>query len=339
MLDLVIIGGGPAGLATAIHATRAGLKAIVLDPRSAPIDKACGEGLLPGAIRELGGLEIELTGWPLLGIDYRDAAGRISRAQFTGLAGKGVRRTVLQSALHARAVALGVDVLPRRVGPIIQDDRGVQVAEFTARYAIGADGLHSAIRRQFKLGLPDRHPARYGLRRHFSISPWSNQVEVYWAEQAEAYVTPLAEDLIGVAILSSVRKSFEEQLRDFPELGARLPQAAAGAVRGAGPLRQRTRARTAGRVLLVGDAAGYVDALTGEGISVALASARVLVECLAKDRPQEYERAWARASRRYRLLTLGLLSAQRHPMVRRKIVPAAVALPHIFQGIVRELAR
>ena len=113
--------------------------------------------------------------------------------------------------------------------------------------------------------------------------------------------------------------------------------APASVLRGAGPLRQRAARRVAGRALLVGDAAGYVDALTGEGISVGLACAHELVRCVVAERPQEYERAWLRATRRYRVLTGGLLWAAQRPRVRRTIVPAAERLPAVFGRIVDQL--
>jgi flavin-dependent dehydrogenase len=94
----------------------------------------------------------------------------------------------------------------------------------------------------------------------------------------------------------------------------------------------------AGRVLLVGDAAGYVDALTGEGIAVAVAGARALVDCLARDRPQDYERAWRRASRSYRVLTGSLLWARRQPLLGPAVVPAAARLPWVFGRAVDQLA-
>jgi flavin-dependent dehydrogenase len=92
-------------------------------------------------------------------------------------------------------------------------------------------------------------------------------------------------------------------------------------------------------VVLVGDAAGYVDALTGEGVSVSLASARALVECLAAGRPRDYDAQWRRVSRRYRLITEALLGAARHPALRRTIVPAAARLPRVFAAAVDQLAR
>ncbi len=120
---------------------------------------------------------------------------------------------------------------------------------------------------------------------------------------------------------------------------ARLGGAQAGPVRGAGPLRQHAGARVHGRVLLVGDAAGYLDALTGEGIAIALASAEAAVHCLTTGRPAAYERAWRRATRPYRLLTTALLSARHHALLGPRIVPLAAAAPPLFRVAVKLLAR
>ena len=204
-----------------------------------------------------------------------------------------------------------------------------------------ADGLHSPTRRA--LGLQRTPPAsavpRYGLRRHYRLEPWSDLVEVHWSARAEAYVTPVAADIVGVAVLGAGNgRSFETSLDDFPELRERVAGAPpASGVRGAGPLRQRTTRRVAGRALLVGDAAGYVDALTGEGLSVGLACAGELVRCVVAGRPEEYERAWRRATRRYRVLTGGLLWAAQRPKIRPTIVPAAERLPRVFTAIVGQL--
>ena len=184
--------------------------------------------------------------------------------------------------------------MPLTVTSVSQDENSVTAAGITARYLVAADGLHSPISRTLGLDRPirgDRH--RWGLRRHFAVEPWTDFVEVHWSDRSEAYLTPVGPALVGVAVLSSDRGSFEEQLAAFPDLASRLTGSEAGTVRGAGPLRRRTIRRADGRVLLVGDAAGYVDALTGEGIAVSLACARSLVDCVVQGDPAGYERCWA----------------------------------------------
>ncbi|HEX9833147.1 MAG TPA: monooxygenase, partial [Mycobacterium sp.] len=101
---------------------------------------------------------------------------------------------------------------------------------------------------------------------------------------------------------------------------------------------QRVRSRAVGRVLLVGDAAGYVDALTGEGLGIAFGGAELLAGCVVADQPGGYDRQWRRMSRRYRLLTAAVLHAAEHGQLRTRIVPAASALPKVFAGIVNQLA-
>ncbi|MER5453078.1 FAD-dependent monooxygenase [Streptomyces sp. NPDC002766] len=220
-----------------------------------------------------------------------------------------------------------------------QDTGSVSAAGLTARYLAAADGLHSPVRRHLGLDLPDPRPPRYGLlRRHFTVVPWTDHVEVHWSTGAEAYVTPRGPELLGVALLTSERAPFDVQLAGSPDLAARLATHTSSAVSGAGPLRQRVRGRVAGRVLLVGDAGGYIDALTGEGISLALAGAAHLVRCIQGDQPQDYEHAWRRTSRRHRLLTNTLVRLRAHPQLTRLIVPTAARLPSLFAGLVNGLA-
>jgi flavin-dependent dehydrogenase len=128
-------------------------------------------------------------------------------------------------------------------------------------------------------------------------------------------------------------------LADFPSLTERLAGEPVDGVRAAGPLAQRVSGRVAGRVLLVGDAAGYVDALTGEGLAIAFACAKALVARVVADDPAGYEGDHRRITRSYRLLTHGLVTATRRPAVRSRIVPAARHAPWLFGAIVDRLAQ
>ncbi|MCG7286697.1 FAD-dependent monooxygenase [Cellulomonas sp. ACRRI] len=337
-VDVLVVGGGPVGLAAALEARRAGLTALVVEPRGTPVDKACGEGLMPRAVDLLRRWDVDPAGRPLAGIAYvRDDLRAEHR--FVGPPGRGVRRTVLHTALAGRAREAGVERLSARVGELTQDGGGVTAAGVRARWLLGCDGLHSTVRRLAGLEAGSRggRARRFGVRRHYRLAPWTDLVEVHWGRRAEAYVTPVGPGLVGVALLGTAPVDVDAELAAMPALADRLAGAPVDAAdRGAGPLRQRTRARTAGRVLLVGDASGYVDALTGEGLRLGFAQAVAAVAHL--DDPAGYERAWAAATRDYRVLTSTLVAVATSPL-RGTLVPAAVRLPPVFAGAVERLAR
>ena len=330
--DLLIAGGGPAGLATALHALQSGLSVVIAEPRPNPIDKACGEGLMPGGLAALAHLGVDPPGVPFAGIAYLHGDRR-AEARFRHGPGRGVRRTALHDALTAAAHERGAKWVAVRVEDIEQDAAGVTAGGLRARWLVAADGLHSGVRRRLGIEAVPGRPRRFGVRWHFSTPAWSEFVEVWWSDRGEAYVTPVAPGQVGVAILSSQKPD----LAWFPGLAERLGDA--GSPRGAGPLRQVVQRRVAGRVLLVGDAAGYEDALTGEGISLAVKQAQAAVQAIVAGRPHTYEQAWRAITRDYRLLTRGLVLATRPRAMRRAIVPICGAAPAIFRAVVNVLAR
>jgi flavin-dependent dehydrogenase len=392
VIDVLVVGGGPVGLATAIRCALAGLSVTVTEPRAAPVDKACGEGVMPAAVRRLTAMGVTPDGHPLRGIRYLDAAHQAD-APFRHGDGLGVRRTALHAALAARAAALGIPVIPARVTTFEQHAGHVTAAGVEARYLVAADGLHSTMRRVLDREAPPpagaSRPAapRYGLRRHYRVVPWTDLVEVHWTPRAEAYVTPVSDDVVGIGLLFAMPHSaepngngrpetdrhgdarrgdnwhgagpqadapaaagdgargnaggdFAARLAAFPALRDRLADAApASEVRGAGPMRQDVRRRVYGRVLLVGDASGYLDALTGEGIGVGLAQAEALADCLAAGRPADYERAWRRVSGPAWRFTAGLLWSRNQPFLGPRIVPAAERLPWLFAALVNHAAQ
>jgi flavin-dependent dehydrogenase len=337
VIDLLVAGGGPAGLATALYGARAGLDVAVVERRDGVLDKACGEGMMPHTLRHLDALGVTATGRPLRGITYVDGDRRVD-ASFAAGVGRGVRRTVLHAALWHAAEAAGVKLVHGELGEVTQDAESVCAGGFEARYLAAADGLHSPIRKALGLSRPAPGPRRWGIRRHVEMAPWTDSVEVHWGSGAEAYVTPVADDCVGIAILSATRGGFDNHFAGFGELRDRVDGRAHGQDRAAGPLRQGVGNRAAGRVLLVGDAAGYIDALTGEGMGLAFGSAELAVNCVLRERPHDYDRQWRRMTRRYRALTAGLLMASTHAPLRAGIVPAAQTLPGVFGKLVDLLA-
>ncbi|HRC41064.1 MAG: NAD(P)/FAD-dependent oxidoreductase [Nostocoides sp.] len=345
MRDLCVVGGGPVGLVTALYAVRAGLSVTVLEPRGTPIDKACGEGLMPAGLDALHALGVDPPGWPVRGIRYV-RGGRSVTADFQGGIARGIRRTELHTHLALAARAAGVEIVSARATAFEQDGARVQVVvagpgdqppvpPLLARYVVAADGLHSSARRALGVQARARGPRRMGLRQHLTLAHGLDHVEVHWGRSAELYLTPVAADLLGVAVLSRIRQPLAVHLEDFPAVRERLARGVpVGAIRGAGPLRQASTRRVVGRCLLVGDAAGYVDALTGEGLSVGFAQAGAAIEAILANDPRAYERGWRRATRRADLLTATLLTATRANWVRSSIVPAARTFPGVFGRIV-----
>jgi flavin-dependent dehydrogenase len=337
--DVAIVGAGPIGLVASIEARLAGLSVVLIEQHRGVLDKACGEGLMPGALPVLARLGVDPEGMPIMGITYHQGTRSVSH-RFTGTPGRGVRRTTLHAALSARADELGVVRMVTKVDSVEQTADEVRVAGMAARYLLACDGLHSTVARVVGLALPaPTRSRRYGIRAHYALKPWGDTVEIYYGRHAEIYVTPIGADVVGVAMLGAQHTDFDAAIADIPELAARLDGVPLlSSRRGAGPFRQRTRARTAGRVLLVGDASGYVDAITGEGLRLGFAEARSAVNCIVADEPHRYEAEWRRITRDFRRTTTALVRFATSPL-RRGIVPLSAALPGRFGAVVESLAR
>lgn len=335
MVDVAIAGGGPAGLATAIRARMAGLEVVVLDPARPPIDRACGEGLMPDGAELLERLGVDLGGVesrPFGGIRYHDGE-LVAEGRFPGAGGLGIRRTVLHAAMCRRAEDLGVDVRWGVRATSVRED-GFETDEglVAGHWLVGADGRTSRVRRWVGLdGRPARRP-RIGLRRHYAVKPWSDLVEVSWVDGCEAYVTPVGEGLVGVAMLF-VRgaMTFDKLLSRFPKLELRLQGAPiASKDRGSGPLEQRCRRVVRGNLALVGDASGYLDPITGEGLALSFHHAFAFVDAILAGDLGRYVAAHRRIGRYPKTITRLLLSIERQPGLRRRVMRSLAADPNLM---------
>jgi len=341
--ELAIVGGGPTGLGASIIAALAGFHPVVFEPKEGIIDKACGEGLMPAGLDHLLRMGVNPKGREFVGIRYLDGiSGRGPEGRF-GSPGRGVRRLELHRALLERAQELGVKFVHAKVQDLEQSANQVTLVttagSWNAKHVIAADGLHSRIRR--KLGIESKTPKfkRYGVRRHYQLEPWSDFVEVYWIDGAEAYVTPVSDSCVGIAMLFEPRSDFDELLAQFPALQDKILDAPfASQDQGAGPFEQRLPRHSQGRVLLCGDAAGYLDPLTGEGIAMGLASAQAAVECIVADDVLGYDDAYKRVTAPYYRNATNLLAFTRSRTMQR-VMLSALRLPHLFDGILGQVAK
>ena len=220
--DALIVGGGPAGLAAAIALRQKGLDVLVADALRPPIDKACGEGLMPDARKDLAALGIQVTahdGAPFDGIAFLSRHHHAA-AHFERGSGIGIRRLRLHSLLVARCHELGVRLAwSTRVRVTEKQPLLLDGEPCAYRYLIGADGQSSRVRQAIGLGQGKIFSRRFGTRCHYQVKPWSRMVEVHWGDLGQAYITPVGPEEICVATVArdpSIR--MEEVLRGLPAL-------------------------------------------------------------------------------------------------------------------------
>jgi menaquinone-9 beta-reductase len=348
VVDVFVAGAGPAGLACAIAAASQGFQVDIADAREPPIDKACGEGLLPDTLAALTQLGIHLdhpstrellqsATYPLCGIRFIGSSST-SEATFPTGGGRGLHRTVLHQLLLDRATALGVRFHWQTV---VRDIRGHQVhtnkSTLHARWIIGADGHQSRIRTIARLEKADAGPRRIALRQHFAISPWTDFVEVYWANHAQAYVTPVSPTEICVAFIASTKfSSIQHAVALFPALRHRLALAhPTDSPRGAVTMSRRLSHVTSGNIALIGDASGSVDAITGEGLALCFRQALELAHALRAEDLTLYERAHARLLRLPHFMSHTMLLMDRFPTLMTKALITLQRKPDLFSHLLQ----
>ncbi len=337
--DVFVIGGGPAGLAAAIAARQRGLRVIVADGARPPIDKACGEALMPDAITALERLGIAVPAAEacrLQGVRFL-GSGLIAEAAFpSGESGLSIRRTTLHRIMTERAAALGVELLWQTVVTGISSEE-VRLGDrsIRTRWIIGADGVNSRVRRWAQLDAHSRTDLRYAFRRHYRVPPWTDRLEIYWGEQSQAYATAVNNQQVCVAVAShDPELRLEESLRAFPELNARLRGAeAVSAERGSASANRKLKRVWRDNVALIGDASGTVDAITGEGLGLSFSQAMVLADCLMSDSLSSYQVAHRRLATRPLWMARLMLTLDRHPGFQQRALRVLRGRPDIFRRL------
>lgn len=338
LTDVLVVGGGPAGLAAAIAARQKGLRVTVADAANPPVDKACGEGIMPSGRDALAELGVELSPqdrFLFCGIRFV-GRGVAAEAEFSRGPGLGVRRTTLHRILARRAADAGV-VFCWGARVETPSGRPIRVNGKAIRYdwLVAADGQNSAVRRWADLDRGRGRADRYGFRRHFRAEPWSDCVEVYWGKACQLYVTPVAADEICVAVLSrNPQLRINAALGLFPEVRRQIEGAEPTSSERGGVCGNRSfRSVAAGRVALLGDASGSVDAITGDGLSLAFRQAIALASAMEERHLAGYAAVHQMILRPPTRIANLLLMLDRHAWLRQRVLERLRADPRLFQRL------
>lgn len=311
--EVIVVGGGPAGSATALLLAQAGHSVLLLDKASFPRHKACSEYINAGgvaALDELGLLDEAMAAGAhrLTEMRIHSPEGGQFTAQFEravpGRHAIGLSRYRLDALLLDAARAAGVTVMERAHARSISLESGAPAtvkvscegttSRLRAPLVIGADGHHSCVTRSLGLEQTRRWPRRVGLVAHYRhVAGNDHGGDMYVTSDGYAGLAPLEGGVTNIAVVlpeecvkrrpGSIEELFEERLAGISELHRRLDGAnRLGNVRGIGRLGHRVRQPTGDGYLLVGDAAAFLDPFTGDGIYEALRGAQLAAPVISR---------------------------------------------------------
>jgi len=338
--DVFVIGGGPAGLAAAIALRQRGATVTVADAMHPPIDKACGEGLMPDSLLNLFQLGVHITaedGAHFRGIRFVNGSDTATADFPLGL-GIGIRRKNLHQRLIQQATETGVNL--RWNTPVqLRENGQILLAGKPAQYGwlIGADGHGSPTRRWAGLEPGRILTRRFGFRQHFRIRPWSPNVEVHWGRTGQAYVTPVGPNEVCIATIARNQYSrLSTILDELPDLRARLAGGQAlDSERGAMTTTRRLRHVARGRVALIGDASGSADAITGEGMGMGFRQALLLAQCLEANDLARYDSEHPAILQLPQTMARIMLLMDSSKTLRKRAIAMLAAEPEIFRHLLR----
>jgi flavin-dependent dehydrogenase len=317
-----------------------GADVLVTDALKPPIDKACGEGLMPDARRDLAALGVECEprdGMSFQGIRFENwtDTDRISvSAGFRHGDGFGMRRPVLHERLVERALALGVRLRWSTYVALGNEIR-LNHEPCTYGYLVGADGQSSRVRKWAGLDRGRQFTKRFGFRKHYRMGPLSNCVEVHWSALGEVYITPVAWDETCVAVVTRHSSMRMQQVIDsIPYLRERLERHKPLArERGAVTTTRKLRRVVRGNVALIGDASGSVDAITGEGLALGFRQANLLSQSLDENNLELYAAGHPQILRTPQRIARALLLMDAYPTLRNYVMRVFAGSPALFQGM------
>lgn len=263
---------------------------------------------------------------------------RSAAASFPHGAGLGMRRTTLHRMMVARAAEAGVDMRwGARVSGIAGEGAMVDGELVRARWIVGADGGNSQVRRWAGLDACVHQSVRFGFRKHYQVAPRSEFMELHWGDGCQLYITPVAGGEVCVVLISKdQRLRLDDALPQFPQVSAWLRSArGASAERGGVSATRRLRAVCGGRVALVGDASGSVDAITGEGLCLLFQQAMALAGAFAADDLSIYAAKHRLIGRRPRFMADLMLTLDRRTRLRSVVMHTLSAHPELFAGMLR----